>query len=172
MGGIILICGLNGAGKSTFGHALAREALLPFVDIEDLYFPDRANGAYYAAPRPKEEVAAALEALTRSKQRFILASVRCDFGPAVQACLERAIYLYAPRDVRMERIRSRSYAAFGERMRPGGDLYEEEERFFAWAAARDEAVMRQWVEALTCPVLRLDGRKPPEENLPLATKFL
>ncbi len=35
---IILVCGLNGVGKSTFAKALAKELGYRFVDIEDVYF--------------------------------------------------------------------------------------------------------------------------------------
>lgn len=35
----IIICGLNGTGKSTFGKALAEKLHFHFIDIENLYFP-------------------------------------------------------------------------------------------------------------------------------------
>ena len=38
MSGGILVCGLNGSGKSTFGQALAKKLNYHFIDIEDLYF--------------------------------------------------------------------------------------------------------------------------------------
>ena len=35
----ILICGLNGTGKSTLGRMLAERLGYGFIDNEDLYFP-------------------------------------------------------------------------------------------------------------------------------------
>ena len=52
----ILICGLNGSGKSTFGKALAKEINAAFKDIEDYYFPNRRAVDAYTDPRSKEEV--------------------------------------------------------------------------------------------------------------------
>ena len=52
----ILICGLNGSGKSTFGKALAKEIDAAFKDIEDFYFPNRRAVDAYTDPRSKEEV--------------------------------------------------------------------------------------------------------------------
>lgn len=39
MGTGIIICGLNGVGKSTLGKALAEKLHFHFIDNEDLYFP-------------------------------------------------------------------------------------------------------------------------------------
>ncbi|MBQ3879100.1 MAG: hypothetical protein II727_02260, partial [Oscillospiraceae bacterium] len=41
----IIVCGLNGAGKSTFGRALADYLGFVFRDIEDYYFTEQ-NGDY------------------------------------------------------------------------------------------------------------------------------
>lgn len=35
----IIICGLNGIGKSTLGKAFAKKLHFYFIDIENLYFP-------------------------------------------------------------------------------------------------------------------------------------
>ena len=39
MGIGIIVCGLNGVGKSTLGKALAEKLNFYFIDNEDLYFP-------------------------------------------------------------------------------------------------------------------------------------
>lgn len=40
MGTGILICGLNGCGKSTIGKARATKIGFHFIDNEDLFFPE------------------------------------------------------------------------------------------------------------------------------------
>ena len=54
----IIICGLNGAGKSTFGKALAEKLGCYFIDSEDLYFsPDiRKKGKKPIKPKTSIEV--------------------------------------------------------------------------------------------------------------------
>ncbi len=39
MGTRIVVCGLNGVGKSTLGRVLAERLGFWFIDNEDLYFP-------------------------------------------------------------------------------------------------------------------------------------
>lgn len=56
MGTGIIICGLNGTGKSTLGKALAEKLHFYFIDNEDLYFPKIGPAYVYAAPRTREEV--------------------------------------------------------------------------------------------------------------------
>ena len=52
----IIICGLNGTGKSTLGKALAEKLHFHFIDIENLYFPKTNPNYIYASPRTRKEV--------------------------------------------------------------------------------------------------------------------
>ncbi len=56
----ILVCGGNGAGKSTFGRVLATSLGYVFRDIEDYYYPNRHIGEAYRDARSKQDVTAAL----------------------------------------------------------------------------------------------------------------
>lgn len=55
-------------------------------------------------------------------------------------------------------------------MLPGGDLYGQEERFFDFVKSRSEDTVEEWVQGLSCPVIRIDGTKPVEENINLILK--
>ena len=161
----ILVCGLNGAGKSTFGRALAEKLGYVWMDIEDFYFPARAPGEPYAASRSREEVSAVLTAAVKARDRFVLSSVALDYGREAEACLDLAVFLHAPDDLRLARVRSRSYEKFGERMLPGGELYEQEERFFGMVKSRTEEMVSSWLARTRLPVLHLDGTLPVERNI-------
>ena len=52
-------------------------------------------------------------------------------------------------------------------MLSGGDLYEQEERFFEFVKSRAENTVEEWIQSLNCPVIRIDGTKPVEENVNL-----
>ena len=52
----IIVCGMNGAGKSTVGKALAERLGVYWFDIEHLYFPGTDAGYAYAVSRTQEEV--------------------------------------------------------------------------------------------------------------------
>lgn len=170
----VVVCGCNGAGKSTFGRVLAEKLGWPFLDIEDYYFPEKGDGEGYAygRPRTREEASALLAADLERYDDCVLASVRANYGPAVEAAFDAGILLETPREERLRRVRARSYRKFGSRMLAGGDLYEAEEAFFRMAAGRRDEEPEEWLRGLRIPALQLDGREPPEENARAAIRWL
>ncbi len=160
----IIICGLNGAGKSTLGKVLAEKLNFYFIDIEDLYFPKTDPNYMYASPRTREEVETILLHEMKTHENFILASVKGDYGEDIYSLIQSAILLDVPKSIRMQRVKKRSFQKFGNRMLSGGDLYEQEEKFFRLVESRDENTIEEWVRSLKCPVMRIDGTKPIDEN--------
>ena len=65
----------------------------------------------------------------------------------------------------MARVRKRSYDKFGNRMLPGGELYESEERFFKMVEARSDDHAKGWLKDLTCPVISIDGTAEVATNV-------
>lgn len=167
MGTGIIMCGLNGAGKSTLGKTLAEKLNFYFIDNEDLYFPKTDSGYTYASPRPRKEVEKLLFSEIRAHENFIFAFVKGDYGDAAFPFFRYAVLVEIPRDLRIQRVKNRSFQKFGDRMLPGGDLYEKEERFFAFVKSRAEDTVEEWAKLLSCPVIRVDGTKPVEENVKL-----
>ena len=72
----ILICGLNGTGKSTLGRLLADRMEYEFIDNEDLFFPKTDASYTFSCPRSKEEVIRLLEERITVNNRFIFAAVK------------------------------------------------------------------------------------------------
>lgn len=164
----IIICGLNGTGKSTLGKALAEKLHFYFIDIENLYFPKTDPNYIYASPRTRKEVEKLLLDEMKTHKNFILASVKGDYGEYIYPLIQYAILLDVPKNIRLQRVKKRSFQKFGNRMLSGGDLYEQEEKFFHFVESRDENTVEEWVKSLKCPVIRIDGTQPIDEN----TKFI
>lgn len=160
----IIICGLNGTGKSTLGKTLAEKLHFHFIDIENLYFPKTNPNYIYSSPRTREDVAERLLCEIRTHENFVLASVKGDYGEALYSFFQCAILLDVPRDIRLQRVKDRSFQKFGNRMLFGGDLFEQEEKFFRLVESRNEDTVEEWVKSLKCPVIRIDGTKPIDEN--------
>ncbi len=120
----IIICGLNGAGKSTLGKTLAEKLHFHFIDIENLYFPKTNPDYIYAWPRTREDVEECLLYEIRTHENFILASVKGDYGEDIYSFFQSAILLDVPKDIRLQRVKERSFQKFGNRMLSGGDLFE------------------------------------------------
>ena len=161
----ILICGLNGCGKSTLGRMLADRLSYTFIDNEDLYFPKTDNVYQFADPRSKEEVIKLLEKKVEADKRFVFAAVKGDYGDKLLNALDLVIYIEVPKEIRLERVRQRSVDKFGARVMPRGDLFRKENNWYALVESRPEDYTSKWLERIYCPVIKLDGTKSPEENL-------
>lgn len=155
----IAIVGLNGSGKTTLGRALAERLGYFRIDVEDYYFP--AEGAFNEA-RSRDEVEQLMLEDIEKNGNFVLSSVCADFA-SIEKYYCLIVYLEAPKEMRLDRIRKRSIDRFGERVLPSGDLYESEENFFAFAAKRTPEKIENWLPKCTCPVLRIDSTKPVSE---------
>jgi len=169
MGTGVIVCGLNGAGKSTLGKALAKKLGYHFIDNEDLYFPKTNPNYLYAAPRSREVAEKLLFREIQTHENFVFASVKGDY-PGIYSFIKYAVLINVPKDIRVQRVRERSFQKFGERMLPGGDLYEQEERFFELVESRPENTTQEWLQSLKCPCICVDGTKTIEENLDLITE--
>lgn len=164
MGTGIIVCGLNGAGKSTLGKALAEELDFYFIDNEDLYFPKTNPHYIYDSPRTREEVGQLLFSEIKTHKNFVFASVKGDYDKNVYPFFKYAVLIEVPKDIRMQRVKNRAFQKFGKRMLPGGDLFEQQEKFFEIVKSRTENLVEEWVQSLSCPIIRVDGTKPIKEN--------
>lgn len=168
----ILICGMNGTGKSTLGRMLARRLNCEFIDNEDLYFAKKDAAYLFANPRSREEAIRILEERIARNDRFVFAAVQGDYGDKLIAALDCAVLIEAPKAVRMQRVRQRSYQKFGDRILAGGDLFERENAWFSLVESRPEDYAEKGLEGVSCPVLRVDGTLPIEENVEKILRFL
>lgn len=172
----IVVVGGNGSGKTTLGKRLA--ALLGYtpIDIEQYAFASCGDGTHegnpYENPRSAKDICALLQRDLPHYRGFVLSAVNGDFGEEINSWYEAVVYMEAPLAVRMERLRKRSLDRFGCRVLEGGDLYEQEQAFLAFAASRSLESIHAWLDRLSCPVICVDGTMPVEYNAHLVQTAL
>ena len=114
---------------------------------------------------PGREASSLLEEKIQENRCFVFAAVRGDYGDVFLSALDFAVAIDVPKEVRLQRVYDRSLRKFGSRMQEGGDLYERETEFFDVVKARPDDYVTAWLSQLACPVMHIDGTRPPEENL-------
>lgn len=165
MGIGIQICGLNGSGKSTLGRALAEKIGFYFIDDENLYFSSSNPNEPYTNPKPRHEVEQLLMNEVKNHPDFVFAAVKGDYEKDIISMYDYVIMLEVPQSVRSQRVRNRSFKKFGSRMLLGGDLYNQEEAFFQMVESRQGSYVENWLQTVKCPIIRVDGTKPIDENV-------
>ncbi len=164
MGTRILLCGLNGSGKSTLGKLLAEKLCFYFIDREDLYFPKTRSHYLYDSPRTEKEAEAIFSAAIQKHENFVYAAVRESFPGVDPSIFQHIFLLEVPREVRLRRVKERSFQKFGDRMLPGGDLYRQEKEFQNFVKARPEDLVVRWLAEHRLSAVRIDGTRPVEET--------
>lgn len=172
MGNKMIVCGLNGVGKSMLGRKLAEALQYRFMDIEDYYFPRKDTDYVYGSARTKEEVSSLLRQDMARYDNFILAAVKGDYGEEIVSMFTCAVLLTVPREIRCRRIKERAVQKFGERVSPGGDLYEREKAFWEMAGCRSESEVEEWLEAVGIPIIHVDGTKPAKYNIEVIIQYV
>ena len=151
----IIVFGANGSGKTTFARELTRILNFTHMDIEPYAF--RESELPYTDQRSHEECIALMLADIKKHRSFVISAVTGDFGDTIPLFYELAVLISTPIDTRIKRIEQRAYERYAERVREGGDMYEQNLKFIDFVASRSLARIEQWAQTLTCPVIRIDG---------------
>ncbi len=170
MTGGIVVVGANGSGKTTLGRRLAEALHIAHIDIEDVYF--KPSPVPYARPRTREEARALLTEKISTCDAFVFSAVNGDFGEALNVRYACVVYLHAPNEVRLTRVKQRAIERFGDRILPGGDMYEQEQAFFEFVATRTMDATDAWLKTLSCPIIDMDGARPIDETVSLIVQRL
>ena len=167
----IHILGASGSGTTTLGRALAARLQCPHFDT-DVYFWVPTDPP---CRQPRERTARQQRLMNdlTTHDAWVLSGSLCGWGDVAMPLFELVVFLWVPHAVRMDRLHRREHARFGERILPGGDMYETSQAFLAWAASYDEGGLDmrsrqrhdQWLSTLPCPILYFEGEYSIEEQL-------
>jgi len=159
----IIVCGLNGSGKTTLGRELAKVLDFKFIDMEDYHFHEAVIP--YSNPRTKEEALALILADIKKYPSFVICIVNGDYlSEEILSMCHFGVYLKVPLEERIKRVEQRGYNKFGERVRVGGDMYEQELKFLQFIAKRSSDPIEQWLKTVEYPIIPIDGLEDYRKN--------
>lgn len=162
----IHITGASGSGTTTLGSVLSCTLGYAHLDTDNFYWLQDA--APFTKKRPVEQRLTLLhQAFEQSSATgWVLSGSLMGWGDVLIPFFDCVIYLSAPTELRIERLRASEIARFGaESLAPGGSQHKVYQEFLAWAADYDDGIHANrsrgrhmaWLAQLTCPVLRVDG---------------
>ncbi len=166
------ITGASGSGVTTLGRALAKATDAVQLDTDDFYWaPDEPK--YSVKREIPERIALLREAMEAAGPRgWILSGSVGNWAAPLVPLFQLVVFLSAPTEVRVARLKVREEAAFGAgAIAPGGARHPEFAAFIVWAAqyengtreGRNRVLHEEFLAKLACPLLRLDGTNPTAE---------
>ena len=179
----IAVFGLNGGGKSTLAHALAKQTGYFEMDAEDYYFPEQKESRKWAldndsvirtehlgelpfsSPRTKREVETAIMEDIKAHPQFILSGVTVNWRDEILSYIDIAFWVQTPLEERLRRIQAREEKRFGTRVLAGGDMFAQQMEFRNVVENRDPKSVEESGRKLGCPVIIIDGTLSVTENL-------
>jgi len=168
---IIHITGASGAGTTTLGNALHKRYGYAHFDTDDFFWEQ--TDPPYTQKREEPQRRALLENAMDSAEKCIVSGSLTGWGDLFIPRFTLVIYVVAPTEIRLQRLRDREYRRFRDRILPGGDMFEEHEAFIKWAGEYDAGGMemrsalrhREWLKQIACPVLEVHADTPLEDTL-------
>jgi len=159
----IHIFGPSGSGTTTLGKILSDKYDLSHFDADN-YFWIPTEPPYEKIRPVEKRQELLLKDIKRSNSWVISGSI-CGWGDLFIPYFDLVIYLWAPTEIRIKRLKRREREEFGEELLPGGNMYENHKGFIEWTSKYDTAgtEMRSrkthelWMDKLNCPLLKIEG---------------
>ncbi len=175
----IHIMGASGAGVTTLGRSLANAIAIPHHDTDDYYW--RPTEPPYRETRPDADRLRLMEELFLGRLAWVLSGSLDGWGDPIVPFFDTVLFLSAPTEVRLRRLRDREARRFGaDAVSPGGWRHQEMEEFIEWASHYDDGsregrnLVRHeaWLKTLKCRVLRADGTRATADLVGETTRAL
>lgn len=165
----IHILGPSGSGTTTIAKKLSKEYNLSHFDADDYFW--KQTKPPYQKLRSIAERRRLLREDLKNTEKWIISGSFCGWGDVFMEEFDLVIYLWAPINVRIRRLKSREQRRFGSAVLPGGKMFERHQKFLDSAARydydqtefRNKRSHEEWMQKLDCPVLKIKGQKTPAE---------
>ena len=174
---VIHIVGASGAGTTTLGQALERDFGYKWLDTDGFFW--MPTDPPFVKSHPHEQRVKLLNAAMEEHRKCVISGSLCGWGDVFIPRFDLVIFVDTPENVRVRRLKKREFERFGDRIRSGGDMYENHIDFIEWARSYDtnnppercRKLHEQWFEKLSCPLLRVDGTRSVDELVKQVSSF-
>jgi len=165
----IIINGASGTGKTTLGLELAKRLDFFFMDLDDYY---RNKDTGISCSNEDEIRKNIVEDIARHPNFVMSGSIIGELLTEVRPYIDYVVLLFASTETRVNRVKARTAAEYGNRIMPGGDMYDIAELFYKDVKRSNPKKFELWSSSFICPVIRLDGEKSIETNASVAMKAI
>lgn len=158
----IHIFGASGSGTTTIARHICERLGYRHFDSDDFFWLQTGNQPF-TVERPREECLQMMQSALTQHDKWVLSGSLTGWGDVLIPYFDLVIFVYVPQEVRLERLKQREAARYGNEISPGGERYEASRTFLEWAATYDAGTQtgrslakhEAWLETVAAPVLRV-----------------
>lgn len=175
---LINIFGSSGSGSTTLAKTICEMFDYHFIDVDD-YLWKKTDPPFTKRNTNQEASHLIKNALKQGKHAVISGSL-VGIADELKPKIDLFVYINLDKDIRIHRIQKREEERFGDRIKPGGDLYMQHIDFLQWVSEYEDnpetkRSRRQhllWLEDVKVPVLRITDELSLEELINLVKPFI
>lgn len=178
MKNIIHIFGASGSGTSTLGRKICDELNFYFMDTDDYFW--LPTNPKYMQTRPARKRIELMRTDIDKHDSIVISGSLTGWGDELIPFFTLAVRLETDAKIRIDRLKKREKEKFGERIEPGGDMYQNHADFIEWAKKYDDggldirskAQHDEWQKLLNCKLITLNGENDLNYNFSVISNYL
>jgi|SaaInlStandDraft_1057018.scaffolds.fasta_scaffold19457_2 adenylate kinase family enzyme len=167
----IYIFGASGSGSSTLGRAISDRFSITHVDTDDFIW--KKTDPPFSVLNDRQLIISNLQEVVNDNNQFILSGPLGDLNKYFSEFFSLVIFLHLSDTIRMKRLMKREKEKYGERIQPGGDMFDQHSRFMRWASlyhstnnkVRNYSDHKFLLNSFKCPTLSLNSSLSIDELL-------
>lgn len=157
------IFGASGSGTTTIAKIIRDRLGHEHFDSDNYFWQNTKDP--FTVERQRDECLQLMKDEIGHCNKWVLSGSLSGWGEELFTYFDLVVFVYVPKEIRLERLKKREYERYGERVLPGGNRYEQSNSFLEWAMAYDngtrngrslpkhEALLR----TVECPVIRIEN---------------
>ena len=174
----IQITGASGSGKTYLGNKLAKKLKYNFVDVDDIIWEWGENIPPYTVSVPKEYALKKLEKILLDNNGTIASGIYYPWAESLINYFDLLVVVETEDKARKKRLIKREYQMYGDRVKKGGDMVDQFNRFLNWAmsyeyfdsASGSRIETNKWIQKFDNKVLYLNGKWPLRKKIRIIQK--
>jgi adenylate kinase family enzyme len=167
----ILIFGASGSGTTTLGNQIAQKTDFIHLDV-DAYYWKQTNPPFQEKIPLLERNENLRNDFNKYKNVVVTGSL-VSWGKEWESAFDLAVFILLDNTIRMERLKKREIERYGNQLQTNQEIKKTSEAFLEWANqyenpnfdGRSLKIHINWIESLTCKVLKLNGKNSLDNNL-------
>lgn len=171
----IHIVGASGSGTTTLGNQIQNILGYKHLDTDDYFWETK-----YSKIREAPERIKLIQNEIVKFDKWVLTGSLCGWGDLFIQYFDLVIFIYIPKEQRMERLKKREYERYGNLIEQGNIKYNEYLEFLNWAAVYDEGdesvrskkLHLNWISKLNCKVIKIEELKSVLDEVEIVKTFL